>query len=227
MPYTYDYPRPMVTVDIFLLRLHNSRLEVLLIRRRNDPFKDKWALPGGYVEIDEPLPAAAERELREETAISGVPLLKLDVFGDPRRDPRGRTITVVYFGAVPCESSESANADDDAADVQWFPLSRLPDLAFDHDHIINCCYARFKSNLLLRFWALLFMEEEFSVEQFHSFLSNVTGCGLSLEKVGVLLATLPFLEKKGGNVFMKRITDEVLLKMGDEDVAEIWNRILG
>jgi 8-oxo-dGTP diphosphatase len=223
MPH-YDYPRPMLTVDIFLLRLHLDHFEVLLIQRKNDPFKDKWALPGGYVEIDELIEAAAKRELYEETGIESIPLCKLDVFGDPGRDPRGRTITVVYFGAIPPEFERAAKAGDDAAQSQWYSLSHLPELAFDHDRIIEVCSGKFKSNLLLRFWFLLFANKEFSVDEINR-IANIMEYELPDDKIEAILFKLPFVKQKKRNEFKKEITTAGLLRLSDADVAAIWGRI--
>jgi len=101
-----------------------------------EPFKDKWALPGGFVEIDEDLLEGAERELFEETGLRNVELQQFMTFGKPGRDPRGRTISVVYHGKLPDQSTK-VKAGDDAADALWFDLSNLPALAFDHEVIID------------------------------------------------------------------------------------------
>ena len=97
MPYTYQYPRPCVTVDIVVFRATDKGYCILLIKRKNEPFKDAWALPGGFIEMQETLEESAARELREETGLTGVELHQLGTFGDPDRDPRGRTITVAYY----------------------------------------------------------------------------------------------------------------------------------
>lgn len=136
MPYTYQYPHPCVTVDIVVFRATDKGYCILLIKRKNEPFKDAWALPGGFIEMQETLEESAARELREETGLTGVELHQLGTFGDPDRDPRGRTITVAYYALD--NSNTEVKGEDDAADAQWFPLSSLPSpLAFDHDIIIN------------------------------------------------------------------------------------------
>lgn len=109
--------------------------EVLLIQRGFDPHKGKWAIPGGFVEEEEGVLAAAERELQEETGISGVPLKQFATYGDPGRDPRGRVVCVVYWARL--SSKPAATAGDDAAMCRWFSLNRLPELAFDHAQILQ------------------------------------------------------------------------------------------
>lgn len=132
--YTYQYPRPCVTADTLIFRKMNSKWHILLIERGNEPFKACWALPGGFVEMDEDLDTAAARELQEETHLEGIELHQLYAFGAPGRDPRHRTITIAYWGID--NSGKTATAGDDAAHLQWFALENLPPLAFDHDKII-------------------------------------------------------------------------------------------
>ena len=138
--YTYDYPRPAVTVDVVIVT-RERRPRVLLVRRKHEPFAGMWAIPGGFVDMDEPLEAAAKRELREETGVEAGRLEQLHTFGDPGRDPRGRTISVVYLARVDA-GRVRPEAADDAAEVGWHSLSRLPPLAFDHEQILACARRR-------------------------------------------------------------------------------------
>jgi 8-oxo-dGTP diphosphatase len=133
--YTYHYPKPSVTTDCILLK-KNTHTEILLIKRKHDPFIGKWALPGGFVEIDEDLKEGAKRELIEETGIENIQLTQFKTYGKPGRDPRGRTISVVYSGYVE-EQKNDIKAGDDAAEVSWFDLGKLPALAFDHKFILE------------------------------------------------------------------------------------------
>jgi 8-oxo-dGTP diphosphatase len=132
--YTYDYPRPAVTVDIVIVT-RARRPRVLLIRRKHEPFEGMWAIPGGFVEMDESLEEAARRELLEETGVRTKHLEQLHTFGDPGRDPRGRTISVVYLARVNPRQIKPKAADD-AAEVGWYRLDELPPLAFDHEQIL-------------------------------------------------------------------------------------------
>lgn len=134
MIYTYAYPRPSVTVDILILTAKKD--QILLIERKNEPFKDQWALPGGFVDIDEDIEMSAYRELREETSVSEIKLDQFRAYGKPGRDPRGRTISIVYYGIVK-DTNVPVAAGDDAKNLQWFNLNKLPDLAFDHTQIIK------------------------------------------------------------------------------------------
>ena len=151
-----EYDKPAVTVDCVILcsastdsretldeattGTHssgpNEPYEILLIQRAKDPFANKWALPGGFVNKDEPLARAASRELEEETGMRTEHLEQVGAFGDPGRDPRGWTISVAYFGVV-ATSQRSVSGRDDAKEARWFPLENLPPLAFDHAEIIS------------------------------------------------------------------------------------------
>jgi 8-oxo-dGTP diphosphatase len=136
----YPYPRPSLTVDLVLVT-RGPRPRVLLIRRKHEPFAGKWALPGGFVDENEPLEAAARRELREETGVAAAELEQLRTFGDPGRDPRGWTVSVVFLGRIDAEQV-SPQAADDAAAVDWFPLDALPELGFDHEEILKVARER-------------------------------------------------------------------------------------
>ncbi|GAB4300790.1 MAG: hypothetical protein Kow0068_23970 [Marinilabiliales bacterium] len=135
MSYTYKYPRPMVTVDAVIFKLLNNNLQVLLIKRKKQPYKDMWALPGGFIDMDETLDEAAKRELKEETGLSDISLKQFYTFGDPGRDPRGRTISIAYYSIL--NKDIKIKAGDDAKEVQWFNINNLPPLAFDHHKIIE------------------------------------------------------------------------------------------
>lgn len=141
--YVYDWPRPMVTADAAVFAFFDGKARLLLIQRKRDPYEGRWALPGGFVEIDEDLPEAAARELAEETGLKGIALEQLRTFGRLGRDPRGRTITVAYFGIVE-KDWDQVRAADDAADVRWFDIDDLPPMAFDHDEIARCAIERLK-----------------------------------------------------------------------------------
>jgi 8-oxo-dGTP diphosphatase len=137
MPYTYQYPRPAVTVDNLIFKKSGGKRQILLIQRGTEPFKGMWALPGGFVGIEEPLEQAASRELEEETGLTGIALTQFRTYGDPGRDPRHRTISVVFYGFVDDDQFNIPVAGDDAAQAKWFDISALPPLAFDHKRIIR------------------------------------------------------------------------------------------
>jgi len=135
--YIYDWPRPMVTVDAVVFTYSGNRAKVLLINRGKEPFKGKWALPGGFVEIDEELEDAVVRELGEETGLAGVQLEQMHTFGTVGRDPRGRQISIAFLG-IATKGQDTIKAGDDAAQAQWFDIENLPDdMAFDHNEVVR------------------------------------------------------------------------------------------
>jgi len=147
MPYTYEYPHPAVTVDIIIFALHEEELKVLLIQRKRDPFKEHWAIPGGFVEINEGLEEAARRELYEETGVEKVFLEQLYTFGEPKRDPRERIISVAYYSLVRLDQ-HNVRADSDALNAAWFSVYDLPHLAFDHDKILDMAIRRLQGKVM-------------------------------------------------------------------------------
>lgn len=136
MSYTYKYPKADNTVDAVVFGIEDGRLVVLLIRRgrEKEPFYGHWALPGGFIKMDETLEEAVHRELEEETGLN-LYLEQLRTFGDPGRDPRGRVISTAFLALVPPTAVKGA---DDADEAKWFPVDELPPLAFDHDKILAC-----------------------------------------------------------------------------------------
>jgi len=141
-----DYPQPSVTVDLVIFTIAEDDLKVLLIRRGQEPFKGRWALPGGFVDIDESLERAAARELQEEVGVTNVYLEQLYTFGDPKRDPRGRVISVSYFALVDAERQRIVAASD-AAEAQWHSVFDTPKLAFDHAKILDYAVWRLRNKI--------------------------------------------------------------------------------
>ena len=143
MAYTYDYPRPAVTVDIILFSRFEKRDFVLLIRRDRPPFEGCWAFPGGFIEMDETLEESAIRELEEETGLKEAILKQFHTYGNPGRDPRQRTITVAFIGVH--DGLPEVIGMDDARDAAWHPLEAVPQLGFDHDIILKEAYNTYKT----------------------------------------------------------------------------------
>jgi 8-oxo-dGTP diphosphatase len=141
MPFTYDYPRPALTVDAVIFRKNDQELEVLLIQRKNYPFEGMWALPGGFVDMDETVEEAVVRELYEETGLKIEKLEQLHTFSALGRDPRGRTVSVTFFGILQ-EQPSQVLAGDDAMDAKWFKMNQIPHLAFDHIEAVNMALKR-------------------------------------------------------------------------------------
>jgi 8-oxo-dGTP diphosphatase len=149
-PYCYEYPRPMVTVDLIVFSLVDQSLRVLLIRRGREPFAGKWAIPGGFLEMDEAAEAGARRELREETGLEIPGLIEpIGFFARPGRDPRGRTITLAH-AAVIRPGEHSAQGGDDATEAAWIKIGDSIDLAFDHAEILDHALAWLRRGVIDR-----------------------------------------------------------------------------
>ncbi|NLE57022.1 MAG: NUDIX hydrolase, partial [Planctomycetes bacterium] len=146
MPHTYQYPRPSLTVDCVVFGLDDEDLKVLLIQRDLPPFEGQWALPGGFVRMDETLEEAAERELREETGLSDVYLEQLYTFGDLDRDPRERVVTVAYYALVNLRDHR-VQAATDARNAAWFAVEDCAKLAFDHVRILRMALQRLRGKV--------------------------------------------------------------------------------
>jgi 8-oxo-dGTP diphosphatase len=166
-PHHYDaskYERPSVTVDVLMMSLRQRDLQMLLIKRRAWPFEGMWAIPGGFVMMNESLEAAAKRELQEETGVQDVYLEQLYTFGDPERDPRTRVITVVYFALLDSERLQ-VRAASDATDVGWFSVYDLPPLAFDHQMIVEYALNRLRNKLDYTTIAFNLLPEQFTLRE--------------------------------------------------------------
>jgi 8-oxo-dGTP diphosphatase len=165
-----------VSVDVVIFRLHDETLETLLIRRGIPPFKGKWAIPGGFVHADESLDTAARRELYEETGLKDIYLEQLYTFGDPKRDPRGRVVTVAYVALLP--GTALTRAGDDAAEVGWHPLNRLPEVAFDHKSILQYALQRLRYKLEYTAVGFQLLPSEFTLSELQAAYEIVLGEGL-------------------------------------------------
>lgn len=156
------FDRPSVTVDIILFTVKDNDLKVLLVKRKVWPFEGMWAIPGGFVKIKESLEAAAKRELQEETNVRDVYLEQLYTFGEPKRDPRTRVITVAYFALVNAGRFE-LKASTDVKDVRWFSMYELPKLAFDHKGILEYALRRLRWKLEYTTVAFTLLPKEFTL----------------------------------------------------------------
>jgi len=172
--YVYDWPKADNTVDAVVFGIEAGTLKVLLIERRDDPFKGKWALPGGFVNMDEPLAQAVLRELREETGVDLPFMEQLATFGDPGRDPRGRVISTAYLVLARMDELK-VEAGDDAVRAKWFPVDALPPLAFDHDEIVGCGLNRLRTKARWQPIGINFLPDEFTISEMKAVYEAVLG----------------------------------------------------
>ena len=151
MAYTYDYPRPSVTTDAVVLYMEEQSLKVLLIKRKKDPFAGHYALPGGFLEMDENPETGASRELAEETGLKVKNLYQVGAFGEVNRDPRGRIISIAHYTYHKNLDSSQLNAADDASEIAAFDVFNLPTLAFDHHEIIEAALRTLQNDIVLKY----------------------------------------------------------------------------
>lgn len=218
--YCYDYPRPAVTVDVAVLQWRGDRLNVLLIQRGRPPFPGQWALPGGFLEIEEPLEDAAARELREETGVTDVPLRELGMVGTPGRDPRGRTISAVYYAIVPAERVARVQHGDDAGAAQWFDVRSLPALAFDHGDIMRAVLAQLQRGVLYFLEGLDFFEA-FTIAQLQQLHEAVTGQHIANQALEDRLRQWGLLEEVGATPGTTRDEHETVYKVNQQRLRQI------
>lgn len=173
MPYTYEFPRPCLTVDCVVFGLdRDDLLKIILIKRNLPPFQNEWALPGGFVRMEESVEEAAIRELTEETGLENVFLKQLYTFGDVKRDPRDRIVTVAYYALVNLWEYQ-VQAATDASEAVWFPVAKLPKLAFDHDQIVSVALNRLKSQLRYEPIGFELLPKKFTLSQLQKLYETI------------------------------------------------------
>lgn len=177
MPYSYQYPRPALTVDCVVFGYDAEELKVLLIQRDLDPFEGKWALPGGFVHIDETLEDAARRELQEETGIADLYLEQLYTFGEVNRDPRERVVSVAYYALVDL-FHHRLTAATDARNAAWFAVDDTPPLAFDHEHILTMAHQRLRGKVRYQPIGFELLPEKFTLTQLQRLYETILGTAL-------------------------------------------------
>ncbi len=197
MTYCYDYPHPAVTTDTVVFSIGEGQLQLLLIRRASEPCAGQWALPGGFLEIDEGLEDCARRELEEETGISGLYLEQLYTFGEPGRDPRERVLSVAHYALLPMHARQVPRPASDARAATWHPCSALPALAFDHDRIVGMALERLRAKLQYSTIALQFMPERFTLSQLQSVYELILGEPLDKRNFRKRIQALDCLEDTG------------------------------
>lgn len=192
MAHTYEYPRPALTVDCVVFGFDEAGLQVLLIRRGIEPFKNNWALPGGFIHMEESLEKAARRELEEETSLRNVFLEQLYTFGAPERDPRGRVVSVAFYALVRPDQ-HPAKGDTDACEAAWHSADSLPDLAFDHAEILNCALERLRGKIRWQPIGFELLPKRFTLSQLQALYEAILGRSLDKRNFRKKLLAFDFL----------------------------------
>ncbi len=170
--YCYRYPHPAVTTDCVIFGFDGERLQVLLVERGIEPYKGKWAFPGGFLKMDETAEEGALRELREETGLERAYIQQFHTFSDPHRDPRERVITIAYYALV---KIQEVHGGDDAASARWFPLSEIPSLAFDHDYILRMATQRLREEIHFQPVGFELLPEKFTIKELQALYEAILG----------------------------------------------------
>jgi len=172
--YTMSTPSIKISVDAVVFGYEEGNISILLIQRKYQPFKGKWAIPGGFVGLNESLEEAVERELQEETGITINYLEQLYTFGKPNRDPRGRVISVAYFGLVR-PNTFKIYASTDAAQVQWFQINELPELSFDHKEILTTAIERLQGKITYQPIGFELLDKKFPFSDLEKLYTTLLG----------------------------------------------------
>ena len=170
--FCYRYPHPAVTTDCVIFGFDGERLQVLLIERGIEPFKGRWAFPGGFIKMDETAEEGALRELKEETGMENAFIQQFHTFSNPLRDPRERVITIAFYALVRIQEVKGG---DDAASARWFPLDEIPALAFDHDHMLRMATQRLRQEIHFHPIGFELLPEKFTLRELQSLYEAILG----------------------------------------------------
>ena len=200
--YCYKYPHPAVTTDCVVFGFDGKGLSVLLIERGIEPYKGKWALPGGFLRMDETAEQGALRELFEETGVRDIYIEQLQAFSTVDRDPRERVITIAFFALIRQDEYEVI-AGDDAANAKWFTLDQIPPLAFDHQSILQAAHERLKQNIHFESIGFHLLNEKFTMPQLQTIYESILGTSFDRRNFSKKMLSMGFINRlneklKGG-----------------------------
>lgn len=170
--YTYDYPHPAVATDCAVFGFDGHELKILLIERGIEPFKGAWALPGGFLRMDETAEQCALRELKEETGLNLNYLKQFKTFSDVNRDPRERVISIAFYALA---KKSDVQGGDDAAQAQWFTINEVPHLAFDHDYIMRIALEKLREDIHFEPIGFDLLDKEFSMSELQRLYEAILG----------------------------------------------------
>lgn len=221
MGFEYDYPRPLVTADILISRFNNCQIQILLIQRNHPPFSGQWALPGGFMEMNETLSETACRELQEETGFAGLPLFPLLMADNLKRDPRGRTITHVY-GGITRLSLPEMNAGDEVRKIGWFSRTGLPSLAFDHQDIILRSWQSLMEAAFWKLYYLAFLNQHFPLPRSQHLCEGLFGDSSRATLLNTVAERLNIIRPVGADQFIRTVSDQDLYSIDQQHLTDTW-----
>ena len=216
--YCYRYPHPAVTTDCVIFGFDGERLQVLLIERGIEPYKGKWAFPGGFLKMDETAEEGARRELKEETGLDGAYMEQVHTFSAPERDPRERVITIAYYALVKIQEVKGG---DDAASARWFPLDDIPSLAFDHDYILRMATQRLREQIHFQPIGFELLPEKFTLKELQLLYEAILGINFDRRNFSKKMMHLEILTDLEETVWPTPKREAKLYKFNAEKYEEL------
>lgn len=216
--YCYKYPHPAVTTDCVIFGFNGERLQVLLIERGIEPYKGRWAFPGGFLKMDETAEEGAKRELKEETGLENAYIQQLHTFSAPNRDPRERVITIAYYALVKIQEVKGG---DDAASARWFPLDEIPPLAFDHDYILRLATQRLREQIHFQPIGFELLPEKFTIKELQSLYEAILGINFDRRNFAKKMLHLEILTELNETVWPTPKREARLYKFNSDKYEEL------
>ena len=216
--YCYKYPHPAVTTDCVIFGFNGERLQVLLIERGIEPYKGRWAFPGGFLKMDEAAEEGALRELKEETGLENAYIQQLHTFSDPNRDPRERVITIAYYALVRIQEVKGG---DDAASARWFPLDEIPPLAFDHDYILRMATQRLREQIHFQPIGFELLSEKFTIKELQSLYEAILEINFDRRNFAKKMLHLEILTELDETIWPTPKREAKLYKFNSEKYEEL------
>ena len=216
--YCYRYPHPAVTTDCVIFGFDGERLQVLLIERGIEPYKGRWAFPGGFLKMDETAEEGARRELKEETGLDSAYMEQFHTFSTPERDPRERVITIAYYALVKIQEVKGG---DDAASARWFPLDEIPSLAFDHDYILRMATQRLREQIHFQPIGFELLPEKFTVKELQLLYEAILGINFDRRNFSKKMMHLEILTDLEETIWPTPKREAKLFKFNAEKYEEL------
>ena len=216
--YCYKYPHPAVTTDCVIFGFDGERLQVLLIERGIEPYKGRWAFPGGFLKMDETAEEGALRELKEETGLEGAYMEQFHTFSAPERDPRERVITIAYYALVKIQEVKGG---DDAVSARWFPLDERPSLAFDHDYILRMATQRLREQIHFQPIGFELLPEKFTIKELQLLYESILGLNFDRRNFAKKMTHLEILTDLEETIWPTPKREAKLYKFNAEKYEEL------
>ena len=216
--YHYKYPHPSVTTDCVIFGFDGTRMKALLVQRGIEPYKGRWAFPGGFLQMDESAEEGALRELREETGLSGAFIRQFHTFSAPDRDPRERVITIAFYALV---RIEEVTGGDDAADARWFALDEVPQLAFDHDQILRTAEQALRQQIHFEPVGFELLPEKFTLRELQNLYEAILGVRFDKRNFSNKINRLGLLEPLDEKVNPSRKKEATLFRFNKTKYDEL------